>query len=79
MNGVNIENLRHAEVVALIKRGGSEARLLVVDPDTDEHFKKQGVTPLEGHVEGGGITRSWSQWRAPVQHFFWGEGTTFMV
>ncbi|XP_023696823.2 Na(+)/H(+) exchange regulatory cofactor NHE-RF2 isoform X1 [Paramormyrops kingsleyae] len=66
VNGVNIENLRHAEVVALIKRGGSDARLLVVDPDTDEHFKKQGVTPLESHVEGplapsitNGSRKSW--------------------
>ncbi|XP_048871467.1 Na(+)/H(+) exchange regulatory cofactor NHE-RF2 [Brienomyrus brachyistius] len=66
VNGVNIENLRHADVVALIKRGGSEARLLVVDPDTDEHFKKQGVIPLESHVEGrlttsitNGSRKSW--------------------
>ncbi|XP_077069727.1 Na(+)/H(+) exchange regulatory cofactor NHE-RF2 [Siphateles boraxobius] len=51
VNGVNIENMRHAEVVAFIKNGGNETRLLVVDPDTDEHFKKMGITPTTIHVK----------------------------
>ncbi|XP_028979518.2 Na(+)/H(+) exchange regulatory cofactor NHE-RF2 isoform X1 [Esox lucius] len=51
VNGVNIEGMRHAEVVAFIKSGGDETRLLVVDPDTDEHFKKMAVTPLVSHVK----------------------------
>uniref|UniRef100_A0A3Q3J0B4 PDZ domain-containing protein n=1 Tax=Monopterus albus TaxID=43700 RepID=A0A3Q3J0B4_MONAL len=45
VNGVNIEGMRHAEVVAFIKKGGDETWLLVVDPDTDEHFKRRGVIP----------------------------------
>ncbi len=52
MNGVNIESMRHAEVVAFIKNGGNETHLLVVDPDTDEHFKKMGITPTSIHVKG---------------------------
>lgn len=52
VNGVNIEGMRHAEVVAFIKRGGDETHLLVVDPDTDEHFKKLGITPSSSHVKG---------------------------
>lgn len=52
VNGVNIESMRHAEVVAFIKRGGDETRLLVVDPDTDEHFKKLGIVPTSSHVKG---------------------------
>uniref|UniRef100_A0A8C1NX76 Na(+)/H(+) exchange regulatory cofactor NHE-RF n=1 Tax=Cyprinus carpio TaxID=7962 RepID=A0A8C1NX76_CYPCA len=51
VNGVNIESMRHAEVVAFIKNGGNETRLLVVDPDTDEHFKKIGITPTSIHVK----------------------------
>ncbi|XP_028842311.1 Na(+)/H(+) exchange regulatory cofactor NHE-RF2 isoform X2 [Denticeps clupeoides] len=51
VNGVNIESMRHAEVVAFIKSGGNETRLLVVDPDTDEHFKKTGVTPVGSLVK----------------------------
>ncbi|KAK9978129.1 hypothetical protein ABG768_019897 [Culter alburnus] len=51
VNGVNIESMRHAEVVAFIKTGGNETRLLVVDPDTDEHFKKLGITPTSIHVK----------------------------
>lgn len=51
VNGVNIESMRHAEVVAFIKKGGNETRLLVVDPDTDEHFKKMGITPTSIHVK----------------------------
>uniref|UniRef100_A0A3Q3E693 NHERF family PDZ scaffold protein 2 n=1 Tax=Labrus bergylta TaxID=56723 RepID=A0A3Q3E693_9LABR len=45
VNGVNIEGMRHAEVVAFIKKGGDETWLLVVDPDTDDHFKRRGVVP----------------------------------
>ncbi|XP_041830768.1 Na(+)/H(+) exchange regulatory cofactor NHE-RF2 [Melanotaenia boesemani] len=51
VNGVNIEGMRHAEVVAFIKKGGAETWLLVVDPDTDEHFKRMGVVPTFSHVK----------------------------
>uniref|UniRef100_A0A673HRF8 Na(+)/H(+) exchange regulatory cofactor NHE-RF n=1 Tax=Sinocyclocheilus rhinocerous TaxID=307959 RepID=A0A673HRF8_9TELE len=51
VNGVNIERMRHAEVVAFIKNGGNETRLLVVDPDTDEHFKNMAITPTSIHVK----------------------------
>ncbi|KAM9391384.1 Na(+)/H(+) exchange regulatory cofactor NHE-RF2 [Pholidichthys leucotaenia] len=51
VNGVNIEGMRHAEVVAFIKKGGDETWLLVVDPDTDEHFKRRGVIPMSSHVK----------------------------
>ncbi|XP_067088989.1 Na(+)/H(+) exchange regulatory cofactor NHE-RF2 [Osmerus mordax] len=50
VNGVNIEGMRHGEVVAFIKSGGDETRLLVVDPDTDDHFKRMGVIPNVSHV-----------------------------
>lgn len=49
---MNIEGMRHAEVVAFIKRGGDETWLLVVDPDTDEHFKRRGVVPTVSHLRG---------------------------
>ncbi|XP_062874912.1 Na(+)/H(+) exchange regulatory cofactor NHE-RF2 [Trichomycterus rosablanca] len=52
VNGVNIEGMRHAEVVAFIKRGGDETNLLVVDPETDEHYKKLGITPTSSQVKG---------------------------
>lgn len=51
VNGVNIEGMRHAEVVAFIKKGGDETWLLVVDPDTDEHFKRRGVIPTVNHLK----------------------------
>ncbi|XP_053299855.1 Na(+)/H(+) exchange regulatory cofactor NHE-RF2 [Pleuronectes platessa] len=51
VNGVNIEGMRHAEVVAFIKKGGDETWLLVVDPDTDDHFKRRGVIPTVAHVK----------------------------
>ncbi|XP_017277262.1 Na(+)/H(+) exchange regulatory cofactor NHE-RF2 [Kryptolebias marmoratus] len=51
VNGVNIEGMKHSEVVAFIKKGGDETWLLVVDPDTDEHFKKSGVIPTISHVK----------------------------
>lgn len=49
---MNIEHLRHSEVVAVIKRGGGETSLLVVDPETDELFKTLGITPTSKHLEG---------------------------
>ncbi|XP_034394906.1 Na(+)/H(+) exchange regulatory cofactor NHE-RF2 [Cyclopterus lumpus] len=50
VNGVNIEGMRHAEVVAFIKKGGDETWLLVVDPETDEHFKRRGIAPAVSHL-----------------------------
>lgn len=51
VNGVNIEGMRHAEVVAFIKKGGDETWLLVVDPETDEYFKRRGIVPAVSHVK----------------------------
>uniref|UniRef100_A0AAQ4S868 PDZ domain-containing protein n=1 Tax=Gasterosteus aculeatus aculeatus TaxID=481459 RepID=A0AAQ4S868_GASAC len=50
VNGVNIEGMRHAEVVAFIKKGGDATWLLVVDPETDEEFKRRGIVPAVSHV-----------------------------
>ncbi|KAF1394875.1 hypothetical protein PFLUV_G00005670 [Perca fluviatilis] len=51
VNGVNIEGLRHSEVVLLIRAGGEEVRLLVVDQETDELFHRLGITPNTSHVK----------------------------
>ncbi|XP_054460895.1 Na(+)/H(+) exchange regulatory cofactor NHE-RF2 [Anoplopoma fimbria] len=52
VNGVNIEGLRHSEVVALIRAEGEEVRFLVVDQETDELFHRLGITPTTSHVKG---------------------------
>ncbi|XP_036594784.1 Na(+)/H(+) exchange regulatory cofactor NHE-RF2 [Trichosurus vulpecula] len=52
VNGRNVEGLRHAEVVSSIKAHEAEARLLVVDPETDAYFKRLRVVPTEEHVTG---------------------------
>lgn len=44
VNGVNIENETHQQVIARIKAGGDETKLLVVDKDADNHYKSRGVT-----------------------------------
>ena len=49
---MNIEGLRHSEVVAFIRAGGEEVRLLVVDPETDELFHRLGITPTTSHEKG---------------------------
>ncbi|XP_056135524.1 Na(+)/H(+) exchange regulatory cofactor NHE-RF2 [Lampris incognitus] len=51
VNGVNIEGLRHSEVVAFIRASGKETSLLVVDQETDELFQRLGVTPTSSHVK----------------------------
>lgn len=52
VNGASVEGKTHSEVVAMIKGGGNETRLLVVDPDTDAFFKKCRVAPTSEHLTG---------------------------
>ncbi|XP_057716802.1 Na(+)/H(+) exchange regulatory cofactor NHE-RF1 [Corythoichthys intestinalis] len=52
VNGVPVEGKTHSEVVATIKAGGDEARLLVVDPATDDFFKRCRVVPTSDHLTG---------------------------
>lgn len=52
VNGVCVEGKPHGEVVSAIKAGGDEAKLLVVDRETDEFFKKCRVIPSQEHLQG---------------------------
>ncbi|XP_026171044.1 Na(+)/H(+) exchange regulatory cofactor NHE-RF1a [Mastacembelus armatus] len=52
VNGVSVIRMQHSEVVAAIKAGGDETRLLVVDPKTDEFFNGCNVLPTEEHITG---------------------------
>ncbi|XP_012658646.1 Na(+)/H(+) exchange regulatory cofactor NHE-RF1 [Otolemur garnettii] len=52
VNGVCMEGKQHGEVVSAIKAGGDEAKLLVVDRETDEFFKKCKVIPSQEHLSG---------------------------
>ncbi|KAK2821071.1 hypothetical protein Q5P01_024030 [Channa striata] len=52
VNGVSVVGMQHSEVVAAIKTGGSETRLLVVDAEAEAFFKRCNVVPTEEHVRG---------------------------
>uniref|UniRef100_A0A3B4AUG6 Na(+)/H(+) exchange regulatory cofactor NHE-RF n=1 Tax=Periophthalmus magnuspinnatus TaxID=409849 RepID=A0A3B4AUG6_9GOBI len=52
VNGLNVDGLKHSEVVTFIRAGGDEVQLLVVDQETDELFKRLGITPTTSHVKG---------------------------
>uniref|UniRef100_A0A8C9P9S3 Na(+)/H(+) exchange regulatory cofactor NHE-RF1 n=1 Tax=Spermophilus dauricus TaxID=99837 RepID=A0A8C9P9S3_SPEDA len=52
VNGVCMEGKQHGDVVAAIKAGGDETKLLVVDKETDEFFKKCKVIPSKEHLNG---------------------------
>ncbi|XP_013879481.1 Na(+)/H(+) exchange regulatory cofactor NHE-RF1a [Austrofundulus limnaeus] len=52
VNSVSVLGLQHSDVVAAIKAGGSETKLLVVDAETEEFFKRCNVLPTEEHVSG---------------------------
>ncbi|KTG40007.1 hypothetical protein cypCar_00014927, partial [Cyprinus carpio] len=52
VNGIAVHTMQHSEVVAAIKTGGDETRLLVVDPETDAFFSSCGVLPTEKHLTG---------------------------
>ncbi|XP_061456036.1 Na(+)/H(+) exchange regulatory cofactor NHE-RF2 isoform X2 [Rhineura floridana] len=53
VNGINVEGMKHSEVVSHIKSKEHEAKLLVVDSETDEYFKKLGIAPTEENIRGG--------------------------
>ncbi|XP_074080730.1 Na(+)/H(+) exchange regulatory cofactor NHE-RF1 [Macrotis lagotis] len=52
VNGVCMEGKQHGDVVTAIKAGGDETKLLVVDTETDEFFKKCKVIPSQEHLSG---------------------------
>ncbi|KAF4106416.1 Na(+)/H(+) exchange regulatory cofactor NHE-RF1a [Onychostoma macrolepis] len=52
VNGIPVYTMQHSEVVAAIKTGGDETRLLVVDPETDAFFRSCDVLPTESHLTG---------------------------
>ncbi|XP_075993136.1 Na(+)/H(+) exchange regulatory cofactor NHE-RF1-like [Genypterus blacodes] len=52
VNGMAVEGKTHSDVVAAIKAGGRETRLLVVDADTDAFFRRCRVTPNTEHLTG---------------------------
>ncbi|XP_062263248.1 Na(+)/H(+) exchange regulatory cofactor NHE-RF1 isoform X2 [Platichthys flesus] len=52
VNGMMVEGKTHSQVVAAIKAGGNETRLLLVDADTDAFFKRCRVTPTVDHLTG---------------------------
>ncbi|XP_052402008.1 Na(+)/H(+) exchange regulatory cofactor NHE-RF2 [Carassius gibelio] len=51
VNDRSIEGLCHAEVVALIRAGGTDTLLLVVDPETDELFSRLRIKPTSIHLK----------------------------
>ncbi|KAF7221234.1 Na(+)/H(+) exchange regulatory cofactor NHE-RF1 [Nothobranchius furzeri] len=52
VNNIPVEGKTHSQVVAAIRAGSDEVRLLVVDPDTDAFFKRCRVTPTAEHLTG---------------------------
>lgn len=66
VNDVPVEGKTHSQVVAAIKDGGEEARLLVVDTDTDAFFKRCRVTPTSEHLTGETTSALSGQFRSRV-------------
>ncbi|XP_017339095.1 Na(+)/H(+) exchange regulatory cofactor NHE-RF1a [Ictalurus punctatus] len=52
VNGIPVQGFQHSEVVAAIKAGGDELRMLVVDPETEAFFSSCQVLPTEEHLTG---------------------------
>lgn len=49
---MSVQGMQHSEVVAAIKAGGDELRLLVVDRETEAFFSSCLVLPTEEHLTG---------------------------
>uniref|UniRef100_A0A8C1KP15 Na(+)/H(+) exchange regulatory cofactor NHE-RF n=1 Tax=Cyprinus carpio TaxID=7962 RepID=A0A8C1KP15_CYPCA len=65
VNGIAVHTMQHSEVVAAIKTGGDETRLLVVDPETDAFFSSCGVLPTEKHLTGTSVNGKATQEEKP--------------
>lgn len=52
VNGISVAGMQHPEVVAAIKTGGDQTKLLVVDLETEEYFKRCNILPSEEHLTG---------------------------
>lgn len=52
VNGVNVEGRQHSQVVSLIRSGGEQTTLLVLDPEAELYFRRCGVTPTQQHLTG---------------------------
>ncbi|XP_041367441.1 Na(+)/H(+) exchange regulatory cofactor NHE-RF1-like isoform X5 [Gigantopelta aegis] len=44
VNGENIESRSHQDVIGLIKQGGEETKLLVLDPEADKYYTSRSIT-----------------------------------
>jgi hypothetical protein len=44
VNDTNIESESHRQVIERVKAGGNQTKLLVVDTEADEYFKKNGIS-----------------------------------
>lgn len=70
-----MEGKQHGDVVSAIKAGGDETKLLVVDKETDEFFKKCKVTPSQEHLHGElGGQPSRGCWLRPTRSASWVVG-----
>lgn len=52
VNGKSVLGMHHSEVVAAIKAGGNETRLLVVDAEAEEFFIRCNIEPTEDYIRG---------------------------
>lgn len=52
VNSMSVAGMQHAAVVAVIKAGGEETSMLVVDPEADAYFTSCNVLPTEEHLTG---------------------------
>ncbi|TNN03570.1 hypothetical protein fugu_000599 [Takifugu bimaculatus] len=50
VNGISVAGMQHPEVVTAIKTGGDQTKLLVVDLETEEYFKRCNIEPSEEHL-----------------------------
>uniref|UniRef100_G3UH83 PDZ domain containing 1 n=1 Tax=Loxodonta africana TaxID=9785 RepID=G3UH83_LOXAF len=50
VNGENVENASHKEVVQKVKKSGSHVVFLLVDKKTDKHYSEQKISPFLNSV-----------------------------
>ncbi|KAM4872495.1 Na(+)/H(+) exchange regulatory cofactor NHE-RF3 isoform 1-T2 [Thomomys bottae] len=70
VNGQCVERLDHDSVVEMIRKGGEQTSLLVVDKDTDSMYRLAGFSPFlyykNGGLPNGSVTQAPASTSAPL-------------
>ena len=79
VNGKSVESLDHDSVVEMIRKGGDQTSLLVVDKETDNIYKLVSNTRSHNHDKVGSIHSCPQLWLSYHFDLHTGRGITIII